>query len=559
MKDSLENIAIDQDWRFPIPKHHMIAICALLTISLLTAVFLPTPNEITNKDQLPWSSTGRLPDSHQDLQSIVYAEDLNATENIDTTPLADTELFDKEDEEVADASDNSTSASDENNEWYAQTVQKGDNINNIFHTLNQPYEALKALEKTPTYGDTLADLQPGDKIYFLLNEKNEIQALIKPLNKNYQVHFIRTSQNNYAYTAQKEPLDSHITASNDDIKSTSDIPSILASDKTTATPVDTKIENKQSIESSIADQEAAQKQKAKEKEMAILAEAKAKKAEEERLRVEAEKLKEENKPAIAVRKSLVVVTIKKGENLLVAGQNAGLTSKEMHTIIRMLRGRFVAKQIMPGDELRVLFENSKENAKINAVSMLSKKQGRISAFRNLSDNKYYDEAGYHTSTSTKFRRYPIAGPIRITSGFNPYRRHPITGKIRPHNGTDFGVKIGTPVYAPADGVVTRATYQSAAGYYVVIKHRGAYSTVYMHLSKILVKVGDKVKVNQRIALSGNTGGSTGPHLHYELRINGKPVNAMKVNLPNGGSDIASTTDRKFANQIKKYKLTLGIK
>ena len=218
--------------------------------------------------------------------------------------------------------------------------------------------------------------------------------------------------------------------------------------------------------------------------------------------------------------------------------------------------------LQAGDEIRILFSGNRQGDRINAVSIQSRKQGRVNAFRLSSNNKYYDEKIFQNKSSGKFSRYPIAGQIRITSQFNPHRRHPVTGKVRPHNGTDFGVPVGTPVYAPADGVVERCTYQSAAGYYIVIKHQGAYSTVYMHLSKILVKPGQTVKANQRIALSGNTGRSTGPHLHYELRINNVPVNAMKVTLPSGGSaspDVSSKDAKLFAIQVRNYKKQLGIK
>ncbi|WP_235869188.1 peptidoglycan DD-metalloendopeptidase family protein [Veronia nyctiphanis] len=91
--------------------------------------------------------------------------------------------------------------------------------------------------------------------------------------------------------------------------------------------------------------------------------------------------------------------------------------------------------------------------------------------------------------------------------------------------------MGTPVLATGDGVVVKATKHSLAGYFVVIKHGREYTTRYLHLSRILVKKGQRVKMGQKIALSGNTGRSTGPHLHYELHKFGRPVNAMKVPLP----------------------------
>ena len=147
--------------------------------------------------------------------------------------------------------------------------------------------------------------------------------------------------------------------------------------------------------------------------------------------------------------------------------------------------------------------------------------------------------------------------MRISSSFNPNRRHPVTGKVRPHNGTDFAVRVGTPVISPADGVVTKAAYSRSAGYYIVIRHRGSYSTVYMHLSKLGVKAGQRVKIGQTIARSGNTGLSTGPHLHYELRRNGKPVNAMRINLPkNVDSAVEKKQRQRFANNVQLYKKEL---
>ena len=111
--------------------------------------------------------------------------------------------------------------------------------------------------------------------------------------------------------------------------------------------------------------------------------------------------------------------------------------------------------------------------------------------------------------------------------------------------------------APADGVVEIAKYSRTAGYYIVIRHRGSYSTVYMHLSKLLVNQGQSVKIGQMIARSGNTGISTGPHLHYELRRNNRPINAMRVTLPaNEDTQIAKKNRQRFANNVALFKKEL---
>ncbi len=113
--------------------------------------------------------------------------------------------------------------------------------------------------------------------------------------------------------------------------------------------------------------------------------------------------------------------------------------------------------------------------------------------------------------------YPTYG--RISDGFG-WRTHPITKKRSFHNGLDFGNKAGTPIYATADGVVKQTGRQKLFGKYVALDHQFGYQTNYAHLHKVLVKKGDEVKRGQIIAEMGNTGRSTGAHLHYEvLRYN----------------------------------------
>jgi murein DD-endopeptidase MepM/ murein hydrolase activator NlpD len=110
---------------------------------------------------------------------------------------------------------------------------------------------------------------------------------------------------------------------------------------------------------------------------------------------------------------------------------------------------------------------------------------------------------------------PVAGNAAITSDYG-LRSNPMGHGLEFHNGIDFGVNIGTPVHATADGVVESAGWKAGYGNCVVIDHPFGYRSLFGHLSKFLVKPGDKVARGQPIALSGNTGRSTGPHLHYTL-------------------------------------------
>lgn len=118
--------------------------------------------------------------------------------------------------------------------------------------------------------------------------------------------------------------------------------------------------------------------------------------------------------------------------------------------------------------------------------------------------------------------YPTTS-TRITSSFG-YRRDPFTRRTAYHKGIDFGGDIGDPIFATADGSVKEAGYERAMGNYIVLGHGNGITTVYMHLSKKLVKEGQNVKKGEKIGALGSTGRSTGPHLHYEIHKNGEAIN-----------------------------------
>ena len=119
---------------------------------------------------------------------------------------------------------------------------------------------------------------------------------------------------------------------------------------------------------------------------------------------------------------------------------------------------------------------------------------------------------------------PVAGG-RLSSRFGS-RSAPTKGASTNHKGVDWALPIGTAVVASNAGTVTKAGWASGYGYAVYIKHADGRETRYAHLSKVLVKVGQTVSQGQRIALSGNTGRSTGPHLHFEIRVNGVAVDPL---------------------------------
>ncbi len=144
---------------------------------------------------------------------------------------------------------------------------------------------------------------------------------------------------------------------------------------------------------------------------------------------------------------------------------------------------------------------------------------------------YYNDKGQ--SVRKALLKTPVDG-ARITSGFG-MRNHPVLGFSKMHKGVDFGAPIGTPVYAAGDGVVEKAEAWGAYGNYMRIRHTNTYSTAFGHLSGYAkgIKAGVRVRQGQVVAYSGNTGRSTGPHLHYEVLLNGDQVNPLNIKMPSG--------------------------
>lgn len=219
----------------------------------------------------------------------------------------------------------------------------------------------------------------------------------------------------------------------------------------------------------------------------------------------------------------------------VSAHRVGLTSGQVANITQVMKDKIdFSRSVRAGDRFDILVkqqyigEHDTGNSEIKAISFKLAKS-EFSAFL-AEDGRFYDRAG--NSLERAFNRYPVDKAYRrITSGFNPKRKHPVTGRIVPHNGTDFATPIGAPVYSTGDGKVIAVRKHPYAGNYLVIEHNSVYKTRYLHLDKILVKKGQLVERGQKVALSGNTGRSTGPHLHFEVLVRNRPVDAMKADLP----------------------------
>lgn len=221
-----------------------------------------------------------------------------------------------------------------------------------------------------------------------------------------------------------------------------------------------------------------------------------------------------------------------------SAQATGLTSSNVTELTRLLEKKLdFRRDSRRGDRFQVLVESDMIDgrtldSRVLAVHYDGERMD-LTLVRNASDNNFYTPEG--SSLDPAFARYPFEGNYRLSSGFNPRRKHPVTGRISPHNGTDFAMPVGTPIVAPANGRVERVGNHHAAGRYIEVRHDNGYRTRYLHLSRPLVSQGERVEMGERIALSGNTGRSTGPHLHYEVIVNNTPVNAMTVDLPENTS------------------------
>ena len=196
------------------------------------------------------------------------------------------------------------------------------------------------------------------------------------------------------------------------------------------------------------------------------------------------------------------------------------------------------RDIRPGDKFTMYFDAYKNRkgdiVKTGDLLYTSFSPGdKKSEFWLFSNEKktenFYDKNG--KTAKRRLRATPING-ARISSGFGG-RKHPILGYRKMHTGVDFAAPTGTPVLAAGSGTVEYAAWNGAAGKYIRIRHTDGYKTAYFHLSRINVSVGKYVKQDQIIGKVGSTGRSTGPHLHYEVILNGKKINPKRLSQLSG--------------------------
>jgi len=221
-------------------------------------------------------------------------------------------------------------------------------------------------------------------------------------------------------------------------------------------------------------------------------------------------------------------------SLFIAGSDAGLSDGMIMELAGIFGG--VIDFVMDprtGDTIHVLYEElvldgeRYDDGPILAASFTNRGE-TFEAYRyndSEGDISYYNELGI------SMRKAFLLAPLdftRVSSNFNPNRLHPIYKTQRPHRGTDYAAPRGTPVYAAGDGRVTEAGYTRPNGKYVFIQHGEQFETHYLHLHRLKVKKGARVKQGAVIGTVGSTGAATGPHLHYEFLVNGVHRNPRTV-------------------------------
>ena len=225
------------------------------------------------------------------------------------------------------------------------------------------------------------------------------------------------------------------------------------------------------------------------------------------------------------------------------------------------------RDIRKNDNFQIMYEVFEDNDGkifetgniIFADLKLSGKNNALYYFEKKGSEGHYDENG--KSVEKALMKTPING-ARLSSAFG-MRKHPIDGFNKMHRGTDFAAPMGTPIMASGSGLITRARWCGGGGNCIKIKHNSTYETIYAHMKNFArgIKEGIRVKQGQIIGYVGSTGKSTGPHLHYEVVVNGKKVNSQKLKLPSGktlkGKEREIFEVEKIKLDVLKSELIIG--
>ncbi|QCI18860.1 peptidoglycan DD-metalloendopeptidase family protein [Buchnera aphidicola] len=222
-----------------------------------------------------------------------------------------------------------------------------------------------------------------------------------------------------------------------------------------------------------------------------------------------------------------IIHIKKNSNFFNSAYASKLNLSDINTIIKAIEWQVSFRKINVNSTFHLIYLKKKTNSKKNKNILLGIKVNNLDktyyAIRAPNGN-FYDENGVNKSKI--IMNFALLKKYRISSHFNLHRFHPVTQRISRHLGVDLAMPKGTLVLATSSGKIIKTGFNNISGFYIVINNQNQCITKYMHLKKILVKAGENIQINQKIALSGDTGRTTGPHLHYEIWINKHAINPI---------------------------------
>ena len=238
------------------------------------------------------------------------------------------------------------------------------------------------------------------------------------------------------------------------------------------------------------------------------------------------------------------------DSLYLAGQDAGLSDRLIMQLIDIYGWDIDYRlDIRKGDSFRVIYEeifkNREKVAEGNVLAAEFNNRGRI--MRSVRFVRANGQVDYFADDGANMRKAFTRNPLdfsRISSHFNLKRKHPVLNRIRAHKGVDYAAATGTPIKATGDGKVQFIGSKGGYGKTIIVKHGEKYSTLYAHMSRFRkgLKRGQPVKQGQIIGYVGKTGLATGPHLHYEFRMDGVHRNPVTVPLPQADSISAAEAD-----------------
>ncbi|BBP44976.1 hypothetical protein THMIRHAS_03490 [Thiosulfatimonas sediminis] len=226
-----------------------------------------------------------------------------------------------------------------------------------------------------------------------------------------------------------------------------------------------------------------------------------------------------------------------------AAERAGLSAKSIMELADLLAWDVdFARELQDGDYFKVIYEARYLDGEYIGDGDILAAQVSTDGGKQIHNGfimrdgakviGFYDENGNNLKKA--FLKAPM-DTVRVTSRFNPKRLHPIFGTKRPHRGVDYGAKTGTPIRVTGNGKIVHRGWMGGYGNVIKVRHTNGYETLYAHMSKYgKYKQGQSVKQGEIIGYVGSTGNSTGPHLHYEFRINGEHVDPLKIKFPAAG-------------------------